>query len=606
MNKYAIFATLGLIAGGLGIGAGVAKLMVGTDTQSFRQSEPNPTETFPVKTATTAVACSANSLNIPRYSLSSTLNGIGQATAIAANPFPTFQSLNDAVIPDLVAIANPAPFPKISDRARKAKVPIIMYHDIAATKQVDWDVTPEELETQFQAIADNNLTPISLDTLVDHLRTGRTLPENPILLTFDDNYLGQFQYALPLLQKYGYPAVFSIHTGFVGVKTTRDHSTWAQLKEMQKSGLITFASHTVNHLNLSQIDDAKIEQELVVSKQVLEKELGIIIRYFTYPEGSYSDRVKEKVKQVGYEAALTMSLDPNQELPAGDSDDLLAIKRYGQSRLSDAIAIAWNGKNRDQDSMLPDSDTPIFNAPIQKKEVKINGFPITLIYGGKPITIHADNRAQVAEIMKQTKAIAAVDGGFFSLTSLQGNSMIGPVLSQVSSNAGQLNIGRAGENPLLKNRPLVLISNTDVKFIPYDPQLHSTKEQLADAMPDVTDAFVAAGWLVKNGKPQPAASFGKLYGFDASRDRAFWGIDRSGRPVVGVTMEMIDSVGLGELLAKAGLKDVVMLDSGASASLAYKGKSLMSYTPRPVPHVVALVPSDRCVPAAVSNSKSSK
>ena len=33
-----------------------------------------------------------------------------------------------------------------------------------------------------------------------------------------------------------------------------------------------------------------------------------------------------------------------------------------------------------------------------------------------------------------------------------------------------------------------------------------------------------------------------------------------------------------------------MLDSGASTSLAYKGESLVGYTPRPVPHVVALVP----------------
>jgi poly-beta-1,6-N-acetyl-D-glucosamine N-deacetylase len=136
---------------------------------------------------------------------------------------------------------------------------------------------------------------------------------------------------------------------------------------------------------------------------------------------------------------------------------------------------------------------------------------------------------------------------------------------------------------------LVEINSTTVKFVPYKPDAHSTKQQLETEMPGVTDAFVAAGWLVKNGEPQPAASFGKLYGFDANRDRAFWGIDRTGRPVVGVTMEMIDSVRLGEMLAKAGLKEAVMLDSGASASLAYKGKSLMSYEPRPVPHVVALL-----------------
>ncbi|OCY14623.1 MAG: hypothetical protein BEV12_18445 [Microcystis aeruginosa CACIAM 03] len=47
---------------------------------------------------------------------------------------------------------------------------------------------------------------------------------------------------------------------------------------------------------------------------------------------------------------------------------------------------------------------------------------------------------------------------------------------------------------------------------------------------------------------------------------------------------------LGELLVQAGFREAVMLDSGASTSLAYQGQSQVHYTPRPVPHVVALFP----------------
>jgi poly-beta-1,6-N-acetyl-D-glucosamine N-deacetylase len=434
-----------------------------------------------------------------------------------------------------------------------------------------------------------------MDRLVEHLRTGASLPEKPVLLTFDDNYLGQYEYAFPLLKQYNYPAVWSVHTAYVGKQDSKPKATWDHLREMQQSGLITIASHTVNHLNLLDLDDDKITKELTDSKQVLEKELGIAIQYFTYPEGSYSDRVREKVKEVGYKAALTMSLDPSLEQPANTSEDLLAIRRYGQSRLQDAIAVAWNGLQSEQNSSTA-SNIPIspttFSAPVQKKEVTVDGLTLTLVYGGKPVTVHADTRAQVADIMQKTPAIAAVDGGFFSLESLQDNKMIGPVLSQYSSQAGVLNPGRKGENPLLKGRPLVLISPNDVRFIPYDHTKHSTLEQLQAELPGVTDSFVGAGWLVRDGKPQPAESFGKLYGFDASRDRAFWGIDRSGRPVIGVSMDMIDSVGLGVILAKAGLHNVVMLDSGASAALAFRGKSVMSYEPRPVPHIVALLPPE--------------
>jgi exopolysaccharide biosynthesis protein len=112
------------------------------------------------------------------------------------------------------------------------------------------------------------------------------------------------------------------------------------------------------------------------------------------------------------------------------------------------------------------------------------------------------------------------------------------------------------------------------------------------ALPNVTDAFVAAAWLVKDSQPQSASTFKSLFDFDATRHRAFWGINQDGQPTIGVSKEPIDSVGLGEALAKAGFRDAVMLDSGASTSLAYRGESLVGYTPRPVPHVVALLPSE--------------
>jgi hypothetical protein len=67
-----------------------------------------------------------------------------------------------------------------------------------------------------------------------------------------------------------------------------------------------------------------------------------------------------------------------------------------------------------------------------------------------------------------------------------------------------------------------------------------------------------------------------------------------------VTQDPIDSVSLGEILYQAGFRDAVMLDSGASTSLAYQDESLVGYTPRPVPHVVALFPPANPVAIAAS------
>ncbi|NJK59773.1 MAG: polysaccharide deacetylase family protein [Oscillatoriales cyanobacterium SM2_1_8] len=549
----------------------------------------------PVRTGLTAAtlddhACDLTALD----NLTGSLQQVKTINAIAYDPLPAVSGLWElANRPEVWARLNPAPFPNIAAAAREARVPIVMYHDITPTKDVSWDVTPAEFAEHLRLIQADGMTPISMERLVNHLRTGAPLPDKPILLTFDDNYLGQYRYAFPLLKKYRYPAVWSVHTQYVGSPAGKPKASWEQLREMQQSGLIEIASHTVKHIPFSDLTPEQIRTELVESKRVLEKNLGVPVRYFTYPEGYHDNVSKPLVAEAGYEAALAMSLDPYLERTANESDDLLSISRYGQSRFAELPKLAWGGPQTALTLLPAGGRRPIdFTAPVRKRTLTIDGLPLTLVSGGQVTTAHSHTRAQVEEVAAEyiQEAIAVVDGGFFSLESLTSNKMIGPVMSRHARQAGVFNPGNRGENPLLRGRPLVLIAPNNVRFLPYDPDRHRTLEAIQAELPEVTDAFMGAAWLVRDGQPQPAASFGKLYGFDAHRDRAFWGIDREGRPTIGVTMEMIDSVGLGKILAKAGLHDVVMLDSGASAALAYRGKSVMAYEPRPVPHVVALLP----------------
>ncbi len=243
---------------------------------------------------------------------------------------------------ELLAYLNPSLMPEINKKARLARVPIFMYHDILPKKQVFFDVTPEVFERHLRLLQANNITPISLEQLVIHLRTGLPLPKKPILLTFDDGYGGHYQYVYPLLKKYGYPAVFSIYTSNVGKDTGRTHVTWEQLKEMLSDPLVTIASHSVTHpLDMRTLTDQQLQMEVMESKRILESQLGIHIRYFTYPSGNYNMRVTKLVQQAGYEAALTMN--DLEDRFAGQSKNLLTIDRIGQSKLPDIIERAWGG-----------------------------------------------------------------------------------------------------------------------------------------------------------------------------------------------------------------------------------------------------------------------
>ena len=85
-----------------------------------------------------------------------------------------------------------------------------------------------------------------------------------------------------------------------------------------------------------------------------------------------------------------------------------------------------------------------------------------------------------------------------------------------------------------------------------------------------TDVFVGASWLVKDSIAQPYESFGNLFDFDVARHRPFWGINRSGQPMIGVSKNPVDSIKLEQILQQLGFREAVMLDSEASISLAYQ------------------------------------
>jgi peptidoglycan/xylan/chitin deacetylase (PgdA/CDA1 family) len=510
-------------------------------------------------------------------------NELAQLVNWAVRPESSLDSIISTVGPVLAAQLSARPFPQIHERARLAKVPIMMYHDILPQKQVFFDVTPAEFEADLKLIQQKGLTPISLDQLVTHLSTGTPLPEKPILLTFDDGYSGHYKYVYPLLKKYGYPGVFAVYPSKVGTNYGRSSMTWDELKQMAADPLVTIASHSFTHpADLGQLDGDRLRQEVVESKRVLEEKLGIQIKHFVYPSGKFNAEVERWVQLAGYRSALTM--DDHATKFAGESNSLLSIDRIGQSELEKVIDQAYGGP-----PLPPLGSQFNFASPVQLNRVTLEDTPLLLISGGRPVTIHADSRYQVPQIIANTGAIAAVDGGFFSLKYLDSNVMIGPVLSH---NTGEFVPGNASENPRLNGRPLVLITPDSVKFVPFDAARHNTLAGIQAEEPNVTDAFVAAAWLVRDGLPQPNAAFGDLFDFNAARHRAFWGINQSGQAVIGVAAEPIGSVNLGRLLFQAGLRDAVMLDSGASTSLAYQGESLVAYTPRPVPHVVALIPPD--------------
>lgn len=466
-------------------------------------------------------------------------------------------------------------------------VPSIMYHDVVGTyKQVWFDTTAAELRQQFEAIREAGVTPISMDALYAHLRDGEPLPEKAILLTFDDGYQGQFDNAYPLLQEFNYPAAYFVQTGFVGIPTSKDHFTWDQMRQMDREGLVSFGGHTINHpSDLRLLDQDKLVREVTESKHKMEAELGHEILHFAYPTGYRDERVMQVVQDAGFKLSFTM--DPGF---TGQSPNLLEVRRFNQFKLTEALV----GAQTLTDLSLPTYDLRVAS-PLQVETELLDRVSMTTIRGGRPATVHADQRYGVPDLMQRYEAPAGINGSFFSIPWINSasNVMVGPVMA---ANSQIFIPGREEDIRAIRGRPLVLFGPDQISFIPFDPDTMNTLEGIERLMPGVTDLFVGGAWLVKNGQSlnrTQIESF-RLSSAAEFRPRAYFGIDTEDQFVIGTTDTHIDATILAQILPQSGIKEAILLDSGFSTSLVYKdqilatGHAAVGQPSRPVPHAILL------------------
>ena len=103
---------------------------------------------------------------------------------------------------------------------------VIMYHSVvdeANAPYIDqsFSVTEEQFEAQLRYLK-RNANVISLSEMVDCVQGGKRLPENAVVLTFDDGYMNNLTHAAPLLEAYDLPAMIYLCTGYVD----RQQSQW--------------------------------------------------------------------------------------------------------------------------------------------------------------------------------------------------------------------------------------------------------------------------------------------------------------------------------------------------------------------------------------------
>lgn len=216
------------------------------------------------------------------------------------------------------------------------KIPILMYHHLKKSLNNNVVISPDNFENQIKTLKEAGYNSISIQQLFDYLNENKLLPQNPVLITFDDGYLSNYELAYPILKKYNMHAeIFVIVSQILENNEIKSNTneipkmTWEQLREMRDT--FTIQSHTWNSHNKLALGNGKLSgavygpsyikgtletkkmyeerviSDFIRSKEVIKAKLGYEPIAISYPFGIVSNEAIKLAEAAGFKLGFVIN-----------------------------------------------------------------------------------------------------------------------------------------------------------------------------------------------------------------------------------------------------------------------------------------------------------
>lgn len=249
------------------------------------------------------------------------------------------------------AETSPAPRGKSAAYYHNSVV-VLMYHNVDRDLTGHGAISPEKLIQQLDLLRKKGFHFIPVDRLAAFLTKKGTVPDNAVVLTFDDGYQEVYGNVYPILKKRQIPATIFIMGGVIGKPGSL---TWQQVKEMDSGGLVTIGGHTYGTHTLVQCGMKRTQPATVAriynpatkkqetlpqyisrmtadsnrEQQIFQSRLGHKTKYYAYPYGAYTPKLIEILQKSGYRYLFTVIRGINSA-----SQDRARIMRIDAGQIS--------------------------------------------------------------------------------------------------------------------------------------------------------------------------------------------------------------------------------------------------------------------------------
>ncbi|MGZ9583580.1 polysaccharide deacetylase family protein [Paenibacillus marinisediminis] len=214
----------------------------------------------------------------------------------------------------------------------KDQVAVLMYHHLELEPTAKGVLSVDSFKQQMELLRTKGFHVISMEEYVSYMTEGAEVPDNAVMITFDDGYESFYTYAFPILKEYGYPATNFVIVSAIDQQTGIKKMTWDQMREMKQAGM-SFYSHTYNSHQYKEInkkgkkaamlsgelylpDEKRVETkdeylkrvrlDLSTAEQRLHEELGNTMGIIAFPYGVSNKDVFDVLNELEIKLSFTI------------------------------------------------------------------------------------------------------------------------------------------------------------------------------------------------------------------------------------------------------------------------------------------------------------
>lgn len=226
---------------------------------------------------------------------------------------------------------------------KNPKIPVLCYHNIATQnekanypEESDWTITTDNFKEHLDYLKNNNYKTLTMDEFYNWKIGNINLPYKSVLITFDDGFLSNYEYAFKLLKEYNMNATVFVVGSFIDNSTTNEWN--GNIKTYMTKDILDNLKNEYPNIEIySHSYNLHYQGAINQNKDVLMQDIENFDNFYPntdilcYPFGQYNDNIEDCLKESNYKMAFRYGPNKKDYKKASRNDNIYEIPRLNVS-----------------------------------------------------------------------------------------------------------------------------------------------------------------------------------------------------------------------------------------------------------------------------------